>query len=221
MIIQNIAHSTGSTDVTFTVPRRRARPRARRAEQGARRDRLRRDRPRHARRQDLDRRGGHAQPRGRGGDDVQDIGRPRHQHPGDHDERDQGQRADPRGTRPSWPSACSIPLMVSMRRTRRPEAPGGGRGEAFATRFRPTIARKAVLIGPVTRGYLASSGPESMTFPTPSMPDGRAPGRSPLAVLAARRRAGARAVRRGADPAHAARAGARPLAEGWEAPRRW
>ena len=102
MIIQNIAHQSagraGSTDVTFTVPAvdlARVDPGAR----TTRKDAIGFEELVHDTRvAKISVVGvGMKSHAGVASDDVHDAGPARHQHPGDLDQRDQGQRADPRG----------------------------------------------------------------------------------------------------------------------------
>ena len=97
MIVQNVSADGKKTDLTFTASAQRSAARARRHREGARHHRL----PRHdlgrQRRQGLDHRHRHARPSRRGADHVPHAVGEGHQHPGDLDLGDQGQRSDRRG----------------------------------------------------------------------------------------------------------------------------
>ena len=92
MIVQNIS-ADGTTDMTFTVEQVRPAARAGDAGRGAAADRLLRSTGRSERGEDQRGRRRHAQPRRRRQHDVPRAGRQGDQHPGDLDQRDQGERA--------------------------------------------------------------------------------------------------------------------------------
>ena len=94
MIVQNVSEDGRKTDLTFTVRAQRTCPRAERHRKGRDADRLQGPHLGFQRRQDLDHRHRHARPSRRRPDDVPHAVGQGHQHPGDLDVRDQGERAD-------------------------------------------------------------------------------------------------------------------------------
>ena len=92
MIVQNVSRG-GTTEVSFTVAKGDLPETLRAAESAARDDRRLGGHPRRRGRQDLGRRAGHAHAYRRRDDDVRHARRSGHQHPDDHDQRDQDQRA--------------------------------------------------------------------------------------------------------------------------------
>ena len=92
MIVQNVS-TGGTTEVSFTVAKGDLPETLRAAEAAAREIGATGRHPRRRRRQDLGRRPGHAHAHRRRHHDVRGPRRRRHQHPDDHDQRDQDQRA--------------------------------------------------------------------------------------------------------------------------------
>ena len=98
MIVQNVA-TGGTTEVSFTVAKGDLAETLRAAEAAADEIGAAGSHPRRRGRQGLGRRPGHAHPHRRRHRDVRGPRRGRHQHPDDHDQRDQDQRAGRSGRR--------------------------------------------------------------------------------------------------------------------------
>ena len=97
MIVQNVSEDGRKTDLTFTCSRSELARALECLEKAATGDRLSGNHLRRQCGQDLDHRHRHARPSGRGADHVPHVVRKRHQHSGDLDVGDQGERADRRG----------------------------------------------------------------------------------------------------------------------------
>ena len=138
MIVQNVA-TDGTTEVSFTVASGDLAETLLAADGGRQGHRRLGDHPRRRGRQGLRRRPGDADPHRRRHDDVRGAGRGGHQHPDDHDQRDQDQRAG----------------RSRVGRHRAPRGPPGVPPGSLEQRVGPTVddhARLLAIAPPAARG---------------------------------------------------------------------
>ena len=221
MIVQNVSEDGTLTDLTFTVPTADYERSRKVLERRARRDRLSGHPGLDRRRQDLGDRHRHAQPCRRRGRVLPGARRPGHQHPGDHDVRDQDIGVDRRALHRACGTDFAFAIRARQRTDRRVRARRHGRRATQAATQGRNVPRIADHAGAITRRAARPAPPPARDHggadqrASPARQDrdadrGQHGGRGVLGLCAAlRRRAGALRHRgseaRGGPPRLAAR----------------